>query len=174
MRVLITSVIAVLASVVVGCSNNAVAPQSAAVTEPAVQVDLRPLANTKAVAVSDSDDESECGSKKPLFLTADRSRDFVSVDDQMSVKTLGATPPNPSSTATYVFRDAQPSVRSAYVVVSTRTNYDIHSGYVIPAAKHRFEVVWPQQALTEAISVSVDADDFSVGTHLVGIELCTL
>lgn len=173
MRVVFAAVLAGIA-LLTGCSSDIAVPVTAKVSEPTAHAELKPAARHISPVSSIDGLNPECASNlQAISLSVNKSRDFVEVGDSgIVVKTRGATAPHPSSSATYVFKDAQPDVRSVFVTVATSQKYDDHTGLVLPPVTHHYEANWPLQAQEVPTAVSVEADDFFDGTRLVGITLC--
>ena len=176
MRVLFaTIVLAGISLLTVGCSDDLTEPVVAKISAPSAHAELRPIPDKKNAPMSNTEGlNPECASgQQTVFISANKTRDFIDVDNTgVVVKTDGAAAPHTSSTATYEFKDSQPRVRAVFVIVKTSGHFDDHTGLVVPPVTHHYQANWPLQASMTPTAVSVDADDFLVGSILVGAQFC--
>lgn len=159
----------------VGCSSDATVPVTAKVSAPSAHAELRPLPSEKNAPMSSTEGLSpECAiGQQTVLISANKTRDFIDVDNTgVVVKTSGVTAPHTGASATYEFTKAQPRVRAVFVTVKTNGKYDDHTGLVIQAVTHHYRANWPLQASMLPTAVSVDANNFIIGSSLVGIMFC--
>lgn len=174
-RFVFAAATATFALLTVGCSNEFVEPVVAKVSAPTAHAELRPLPDKKNTPMSNTEGLSpECESgQQTVFITANKTREFVDVDNTgVVVRTSGATAPHTTSSATYEFTKAHPRIRAVFVAVKTSGKFDDHTGLVVPPVTHHYLANWPLQASMTPTAVSVDTNDFLIGSSLVGVQLC--